>query len=144
MAFEFQYSIELMIVHPSIDPSIITKQIIELRPRTEIKVGTEIVSPRGFPTGRKAQSSVWSASLHDAKRLYSEVNPISQFIGDRLTNLERHREFLRDLSDGGYVVLRIDWFSETSHSASCLESGVVRRCADFGLGIELNFYASVA
>jgi len=142
MAFEFHYSISLTIIHPSLDPVLFTEQISELQPRTEIKVGTELVDAGGLPNGRNARNSFWSAPLHKAKRLYSETNPISEFIGEKLAVLKRHRELFHEWKEDGYVVLQIDWFSETGHSAACLESDVIRRCADLGLGIELCFYAS--
>ena len=143
MANEFYYCISLSIVHPTIDPEIITKAIPELRPRIETMAGT-VRRGKGnkqiMPERRTALSH-WLAELHREEKLYSGSKPFCEFISERLDDLEPHRDLFANLREEGQVALVIGWFSETNYSADLLDAEILRRCGDLGLDIELNIYS---
>lgn len=73
--------------------------------------------------------------------MFSGNLKLGQFIRETLPQLQEHQGLFHDLGQEGEVVLRIGWFSDTNHSATCLDVDVLKLCSDLGLGIELNFYA---
>jgi hypothetical protein len=142
MANEFHYSVSLCIVHPTVDPRSITKELTSLRPAIEKRAGDERRSKDGKPLvpRRKTLLSVWLANLHDEERLYSGVKPLSVFIVESLAKLEGHRDLFFQLRQQGNVALRVGWFSDSNYSAEVLSSDALKKCGDLGLDIELNCY----
>jgi hypothetical protein len=142
MANEFHYSVSLSIVHPSADPKSITEAITGLRPKIEIKAGSDRQRKDGTPIvpSRKAELSHWLAELHDEKKLFSGDMPLSDFILGQLDRLEAYRSLFSRLREEGEVVLRIGWFSDTNHSAGVLSAETLKRCGDLGIDLELNYY----
>ena len=145
MANEFHYCVSLSILHPSVDPKWITGLLPELHPNVEVKAGTERLDKQGKPFSppRKAVFSVWLADLHTEEKLYSGSRPLSDFIGDRLTELEPHREVFAELRKEGRVKLEIGWFSDSNYSAEILDAETLKKCGDLGIDIELNCYWNV-
>jgi len=143
VANEFYYSVSLNIVHPTIDPHWITQAIPSLHPRIQTMAGTERCGKGGVPMvpSRKAMLSHWSADLHQETQLYSGAKPISDFILEKMTELEKHRDVFAHLRQEGQVALRVVWFSEGKHSAEVLSAEALRKCGDLGIDIELNFYS---
>lgn len=142
MAFEFYYCVSLSIVHPTIDPRKITEAIPSLHPRIEVMAGTERRGRDGKPLipRRAAAVSHWLADLHQEEKLYSGAKPMSDYVLERLTELEKHRSLFAHLREEGEVVLRIGWFSVSNHSAEALKAATLRKCGDLGIDMELNFY----
>jgi hypothetical protein len=143
MANEFYYCISLSIVHPTIDPAIITKAIPELRPKIETMAGTIRRDKGNKPIvpERTASLSHWLAELHPEEKLYSGSKPICEFIFERLNDLDPHRDLFAHLRKAGQVSLRIGWFMESNYSAELLDAETLRRCGELGLDVELNVYA---
>jgi hypothetical protein len=143
MANEFHYSVSLSILHPTVDPKHITSLLVGLRPRIETMAGTERRTKDGklIVPPRKAPLSHWLAGLHDEKRLYSGSEPISNFILERLTELEKHRDLFAELGKEGRVELIIGWFSESNYSAAVLDCETLKKSGELGIDIELNFYS---
>lgn len=140
--FEYHYCVALEVVHPSADPTVISEAFKAYRVTNETMAGTErstragrLIEPR-----RKAVSTHWAADLHDDNKIFSGSLGIEEFIHRKLKELQAHRGLLLELGKEGEVVLKIGWFSESNHSAASIGVEVLRRCADLGLGIELNFY----
>src|SRR5262245_13878280 len=143
MANEFYYSVSLSIVHPSIDPNVITAAIPGLRPTISTMAGSESRYPDGTlrVPPRKAQLSHWLAELHEQERIYSADMPIAHFITTKVDELTRHRELFRQIrADGGKVAFMIGWWSIGRHSAETLCTETLAKCADIGVDLELNFY----
>jgi hypothetical protein len=143
MANEFYYCVSLSIVHHSIDPNWITQAIPNLRPTITTMAGTERCDKDGKPMvpPRRALLSHWLADLHEESRLYSAVKPISDFIQEKLAELEAYRDVFAHLRQEGTVVLMIGWFSKGDHSAGVFEAEILKMCGDLGIDIELNFYS---
>jgi len=141
--FEFHYCVSLDIVHPSADPKSISARITGFRITNESMAGAERRTRDGtiIHRCRKAKLTHWAAELHDEKRLFSGTLELSEFIRQKLSELQEYRDLFLELGEEGEVVLRIGWFSDTSHSAELLDTEILRRCGEAGLGIELNFYA---
>src|SRR5262249_1496044 len=98
--------------------------------------------PGGKPLvpSRKAPYSHWLAELHEEEKLYSAIRPLSTFILERISDLERHRDFFTQLREDGQVARLIGWFSESNHSAGLFDAEMLKKCGDIGLDIELSFY----
>ena len=143
MANEFYYCISLSIVHPTIDPATITKAIPTLCPRIETMAGTIRRGKEGNPIvpERRAALSHWLAELHQEEKVYSGSKPVSEFVSERLTDLQPYRDLFTSLRREGQVSLRIGWFMESNYSAELLDAATLRRCGELGLDIELNVYA---
>ncbi len=145
MANEFHYCVSLSIVHPTIDPKLVTETIKELHPAIETKAGSERRRSDGtlfFPV-RKAALSHWRAPLHGKEKLYSGDAPISDFILNQAEALSPYRNLFADLRREGEVVFRIGWFSDSNHSAGVLSAATLKSCGDIGVDIELNYYGPV-
>ncbi|MBY0521768.1 MAG: DUF4279 domain-containing protein [Gemmataceae bacterium] len=141
MANEFHYCISLSIVHPTIDPKVITEAIRELHPSIKSRAG-DLRRVKGKPVmpERKTLLSHWSADLHEEERIYSGSKPISEFILECLEKLRSHRDLFGDLRKEGEVSLRVGWFSEDNYSAEVLKAETLRLCGELGVDLELNFY----
>jgi Domain of unknown function (DUF4279) len=142
MANEFHYSVSLSILHPSIDPKTITATITELQPSIETMAGSDrrdtegnLISPR-----RQSKYTHWLADLHPEHTVFSGEVPLSDFILRVLTALEQHRSFFHELAELGEISFIVALFSKTNHSAEVLYSDTLKRCADLGIDIELDFY----
>lgn len=143
MANEFYYSVSLSIVHPTIDPDWITQAIPDLNPRIQTMAGTERRGKDGAPIvpSRKALLSHWLADLHQEPTLYSDAKPLSDFILEKMTELEKFHDVFVHLRQEGEVVLMVGWFSEDNHSAGVLSAEALQKCGKLGIDIEVDFYA---
>lgn len=143
MANEFYYSVSLSIVHPFIDPHWITQAMPGLHPRIERMAGTERHDKDGEPIipHRKASLSHWLADLHQEPKLYSAAKPISDFILDKMIELEQCRAVFAHLRREGSIVLMIGWFSIGKHSAAMLNAEALQKCGELGIDIEISFYS---
>ncbi len=142
MANEFYYCATLSIVHPTIDPQLITQTISSLRPRIESMAGSERRLTDGTPVvpPRRVLLSHWLADLHEEDKLFSSDAPLSDFIERKIRGLTHYQDFLLQLQQEGQVAIVVDWFSETGHSSGVLNASVLRKCGEMGIDIELNFY----
>jgi hypothetical protein len=142
MANEYYYCVSLSIIHPRVDPKSITTSIKTLDPKIEVMAGTERRRKDGTPVipSRTAALSHWLADLHAEERLYSGTTPISEFILEKLADLETCRDLFAEIRQEGEVALVIGWFSHAGYSAGVLNAAALKKCADLGLNIELNFY----
>jgi hypothetical protein len=141
--FEFHFCVKLNIVHPSADPKAISERITQFRITNETMAGTERRTTSGklFEPPRKAALTHWGASLHEEDRIYSGDIRLPEFIDTILLELDEYKDLFLDLGKEGDVFLKIGWFSETNHSAEILDSGILKRCGDIGVGIGLYYYA---
>jgi hypothetical protein len=139
---EFYYCVSLSILHPSVDPKWISGLLTGLRPKIEVKAGSEKLDKNGKPIipPRRVPLSHWSADLHEEERLYSGNVPISDFILDRLTELEKYKDVFAELLKEGRIALMMGWFSDSSCSAETLEADTLKKCGDLGISIELHCY----
>jgi hypothetical protein len=143
MANEFYYSVSLSIVHPTIDPHWITRTIPSLNPRIQTMAGTERRGTGGEPIvpSRKALLTHWLADLQQEPKLYSDVKPLSDFILEKMTDLEKFHDIFAHLRQDGEVVLVVGWFSEDNYSAGVLSAEALQKCGELGIDIEINFYS---
>jgi hypothetical protein len=143
MANEFYYCVSLSIVHPTIDPSWITQAIPSLHPRIQAMAGTERLGKDGKPTfpPRTTPLSHWLADLHEEPKLYSAEKPLSDFLLEKLSDLEKHREVFGSLEGEAQIALIVGWFSEHNHSAEVLDARTLKKCGDMGIDIEIDFYS---
>ena len=142
MAFDYYYSVSLSIVHPTIDPTKISAAMPQLQPRIEAMAGTERRNRRGqlLVPRRSASLTHWLADLHVEDKLSSVAKPISEFLQEKLAELEVHRDLFVQLQVEGEIVLSVGWFGVTMHSADALSPSILRKLGELGIGIELNFY----
>lgn len=142
MANEFDYSMSLSIVHPSVDPKVITGVITEFHPTIEALAGSERRDRQGkiVTPPRQTVYSHWLAYLHAGERLFSGDIPLSEFIAMRLSELERHRDLFHELNKEGEVTLRTALYTKGNCAADVLYADVLKQCADLGVNIELNIY----
>jgi hypothetical protein len=143
MANEFDYSADLSILHPSIDPKVITAAITELHPRIEALAGSDRRDTRGnlITPPRKTMYSHWLAPLHAEERLFSGDTELSEFILNRLGDLKRHRNLFHELDKEGQVTLMIALYTKSNYSADVLQADALKQCGDLGIDLELNIYS---
>lgn len=143
MANEFNYTAELSIVHPSIDPKVITAAITELHPVIEAMAGTDRRDRQGnlLMPQRKTMLSHWLAPLHSEKHLFSGDVQLSEFIENRLSQLRRHRDLFLNLDKEGEVTLVIALYTKSNYSADVLRAGALKQCGDLGINLEFDIYS---
>lgn len=136
--FEFSYSASLVVVHPNLDPGVITRTL-GLQPRMEAKAGSDRYDRRGNPLHRKAILSCWNHQLHEDSVMDSAVHPLSDLIDNWLLKLSPHGGFFQQInSEGGEVQFKINWFSDSPYTTAVFQPKVLENCGKIGLGIELN------
>jgi hypothetical protein len=142
MANEFHYSVSLSILHPSVDPKVITAAITELHPVIEALAGSDRRDREGkiLTPPRKTMYSHWLADLHPDKRLFSGDVPLSEFIVMRLGELERHRDLFHEMDKEGEVTLMVALYTKGNHAAEVLYADALKQCGDLGVNIELDIY----
>jgi hypothetical protein len=142
MANEFYYCVSLSILHPTIDPRIITKEITEFKPSVEIMAGMVRVGKDGKPLVpmRKASQSYWCADLHSEEHIFSQTRPFNDFIMDVLCILETHRNLFEHLKIDGEQHFFVGWFHKYGCAAERITSDVLKKCGELGLDFELHCY----
>jgi len=142
MANEFDYSVSLSILHPSVHPKAITAAIRELRPIVESLAGSDRRDRKGqiILPPRRSMYSHWLADLHPEKRLFSGDVPLSDFIAMHLVELERHQGLFHELSKEGEVTLMVALYTKGNHAAGILCADALRQCAELRVNIELDIY----
>jgi hypothetical protein len=137
MANEFDYSVSLSILHPSVDPKVITAAITELHPSIEALAGSDRRDREGkiITPPRKTMYSHWLAYLHPEERLFSGDVPLSEFIEMRVGELKRHRDLFHELGKEGGVTLVLALYSKGNHAADVLYADALKQCADLGVNI---------
>lgn len=142
MANEFDYAVAISITHPSIDPKVISQAITEFHAKIETIAGSLRVSRKGSPIlpARTATLSHWLAELHDTRTIDSDITPLSQFLNEKLAQLEHHRELFSAVREAAHVALCIDVFPKSNCAAAEIESETIALCATLGLSIELCVY----
>jgi len=141
MSNDYQYRVCLSIVHPTIDPSLITQTIEHLRPRISIQAGSLRIDKDGkpFTPNRFAELSHWLANLHDGT-VYSGDILLCDFIRNRLIELAKHRSFFAHLSEEGQVAFKCDCFNEENCSSTVLSAKTFKLCGELEIDLELNIY----
>jgi hypothetical protein len=142
MANEFSYSVSLSILHPSVDPKVITASITELRPVIEALAGSDRRDREGrvITPHRQTLYSHWLAELHPDKRLFSGDIPLSEFISKRLDELKHHQGLFHELGQEGEVTLIVALYIKGNHAADVLYADALRQGAELGVNIELDIY----
>ncbi|MDB5384929.1 MAG: hypothetical protein JWM11_575 [Planctomycetaceae bacterium] len=136
----YEFCVSLSIMHPSIDPAVITSRL-GVSPKRHRTVGEQRVTTKGVPLPGLNKESFWLATLHSGERLSSESISIEQFLADANGRLTQHREFFRELaSSGGYLEYFIGWFGGGNFSAT-LEPVLMAAIADLGISIGFDVYA---
>ena len=137
--FEFFYSVELSITHPTMAPEVLTHSL-GLNPTLHTKAGEERTNIRGKPLGRKARLSTWRCNLHDEPRLDSKVTPLSAFINSWIQKLTPNAGLFEKINnEGGEAQFSVCWYAgDTSYATGILESATLKKCGALGLDIELN------
>jgi hypothetical protein len=106
--------------------------------------GSERLSNKdGKPVSPRRNSAVshWLAELHPETRLRSGTAPLSEFLYQRLVEIEPYKAFLREVQEQGTVTFIIGWFSESNYSADVLTARTLAKCGELGINIELDYYA---
>ena len=143
MANEYDYSADLSILHPTMDPKVITAAISELRPAKEVLAGSDARGSRGnlVTPRRKVMLSHWLAPLHSEERLFSGDTMLSEFILNRVNELKRHRDLFHEWNEEGQVTLVLALYTKSNYSADVLEADALKQCGDLGINIEFNIYS---
>jgi len=140
--FEYSYSINLNVVHPSMDPKIITRAL-DLKPDIESRSGAELVSKRGQARMRKAVLTHWSCRLHEEPKLNSQTRPLGEYLNSCIEMLKPHQAlFKRINTEGGEVQFRVGWYSDSSYTTGVLDYETLAACGSLGIGLELNMITS--
>ena len=140
--FEFTYTVNLIVVHPSMDPELIT-QALGLKPELESKAGADLVNKRGQSRMRKAALTHWSCRLHEEPKLNSQSMPLGEYLNSCIENLKPNQDlFKRINAEGGEIQFRIGWHSDSSYTTGVLGYETLATCGTLGIGVELNVIAS--
>ena len=136
--FEFAYSVELMVSHPTLDPTIITRTL-GLTPSLHSKSGDDLYEADGKPRGRKALLSCWFCQLHKRRALNARHTPLDSFLASWVEKLMPHSELFRRINEeGGEVCFRIAWLATRSYTTSVLTPKTLGECSRLGIRLEIS------
>jgi hypothetical protein len=130
----FRYKISLRIIHPNIDPVVIS-QTLHLQPKRIWKLGEPRITPAGTPLQGNYDNSYWSYAYSTPDDEQS-----SAFIRSTALALQQHREFFHRLrTEGADIEFFIGWFSDRNfgETFSCDLLGIL---ADLQIDLGFDVY----
>lgn len=108
---EYEFTVSLRIRHPNIEPSRIT-ETLGIAPQHSWKSGDQRRTPAGEDCTGKYRESYWTVRLMDEPQVSSTGISVESVLLQILTQLNRSRPFLEQLSaDGGAAELSISLFA---------------------------------
>jgi hypothetical protein len=120
--------------HPSIDPEEITRRL-GMQPSMAAMAGSPVVNMYGEEVPARHRESRWTLDHYFVPcPRESESDDISSAIGELLTVLERHADFVLRVADDGRVAISIQ-FNGAAHHGIALPPDLLRRMA----ALHINF-----
>lgn len=138
MAYEFQYRVELSILHPAARAEAISRRLDPLVPTFAISAG----EPRkaGPRAGRLASRTVWSCYLHDLPVLDSGTHDLNAFLHGLPGRLNKHSDYFAELNSAGDAYLQLQWFTESTHSVCVLQPETLKGISGLNLPLAIEHY----
>ena len=133
MSVKLQYSIRILIIHPTLTPDEIS-DALNLNPDTDQCVGQPRQTPRGEPTGGVWPDTRWSVSevRNGDRRFFTRLDKLLDRFG-------KHRDFLRRVAETGGRTSFIIELPGEENIGSVLTEQAVAKLADLkgSLGVEV-------
>lgn len=135
-----EYEITFTIMHPSIDPQEITKELAGLAPAKTAQAGIPNPQHNSHGEPRVPTVSVWSARLHDNARLSSDDVEIPELLWKWVDTLSQHGPFFKSLSESGDVYFHICIFTNDGNHAFVLDSDLLTECGRSNIAVAVDIY----
>ena len=108
---DYEFTISLRILHPTIEPSTIT-QTLGIEPQHSWKAGDPRRSPAGGELEGVFRQSYWTGRLMEKPQLSSERLSVESVLVQILSQLRRAHDFLEQLNtDGGVAELLVSLYA---------------------------------
>ena len=108
---DYEFTISLRILHPTIEPSTIT-QTLGIEPQHSWRAGDPRRSPAGGELEGVFRQSYWTGRLMDKPQLSSERLSVESVLVQILAQLRRAHDFLERLNtDGGVAELLVSLYA---------------------------------
>ena len=108
---DYEFIISLRILHPTIDPSTITRTL-GIEPQHSWKAGDPRRSPAGGELEGVFRQSYWTGRLMEKPQLSSERLSVESVLVQILAQLRRAHDFLEQLNtDGGVAELLVSLYA---------------------------------
>ena len=137
---DYRFCVSLHVSHPTLDLEELT-QILGLKPSKVWKLGEPRVTPKGTPLEGVYKYNLWSAPLHEQKRILSTEIYLEDYLEKLNQQFSPHKKRLGEIvNSGGYIEYFIGWFSEGNIGAT-LNPALLKSTAELNISIGLDIYA---
>ena len=134
----YSYIITLRIGHPTLDVDLVS-QTLGLEPNVSWRAGDPRKTPRGTPLDGARREGYWTADPFAYGWRESTDALIEDALQEFVTFLEPHHQFLKKISEDGYVRIWIGSHSNRNYAFE-LAPGVAARLASLGATLIHDVY----
>ena len=131
----YSYKVSLVIVHPTIDPQILT-DTLNLQPRKCQRVGDPRTTPTGALLEGHYDKTYWSSPFTPP-----DDSNVETFLCRTAQKLRPHQLFFKHLRDtGGKLELFIGLFASGGNICATLPHDLLATVGDMGIDLGLDIY----
>lgn len=140
---DYEFTINLRIRHPEIDPARITLRL-GIEPQAAWKKGDARLNADGKPLQGTHRESYWTGRLMSAPKLSAEHSSVEAELRKILTQLRKSQEFFLELRSGGAICeLHVSLFARHEFRVD-LSSSSLELLGRLGLAVALEVHPHMA
>lgn len=124
----------LFIIHPTIDPDEITRQL-SLLPHNVHPAGASRTTPKGTPLGGVYRDTRWRHTIEHSTREQWFVHEVEALVA----RIEPHGDFLSRLkSTGGTIYINIDFMGDDGDFGDAIRPELLSRLVALGIDLGIS------
>lgn len=129
-----RYAIALFIIHPTIDPDEITRQL-NLEAKNVHRVGAPRMTPKGTLLGGVYRDTSWRHTVMHTTREQWFVHDVEALVA----RIEPHGDFLSRLkSTGGTIYINIDFMGDDGDFGDAIRPELLSRLVALGIDLGIS------
>jgi len=139
--FEYHYSIDIIFLGKSLDPTKVTSVIGEYTPSRTKFSGKPAVRSDGTVVGDPERASPlgsWTAPLHNTQKIFSGKITINDFLEQHLITLQKYQQFFEELPEDVCVIFYIGLFPDDRVISLEILPSIFELCGKLGISFEMN------
>ena len=135
----YEYKVSLRIIHPNIDPQIISNTL-GIKPSRCWQAGTSRATPSAKVLEGVNKNSYWTAQLSDGHALLSTDVPLEDYLLEKNNLLMEYSQFFNDLIETqGKAEYFIGIFADRNIGCE-FSSKLLKSLSNLGLELSLDIY----
>lgn len=138
----YSFRISLRILHPNIDPDLITDEL-GIKPSRCWQNGDQRKTPKGTKLKGTYKESYWNADPFNYGEYLSTDSVALDIISDVIEYIAPHKQFINKLeSEGGRIILIVSTYSQRNYAIE-IPPDILKKLSDLGLSIAHDVYPYV-